>query len=168
MLEVIDSTAHTASKKGFSAAANSLDDDFDAVLLSVGTFIAQSSQVLKAHRFVGSEEGIASLIPVFKAAAQRQQEVRFMRTELESLKSLVSKLQASPLTPGQLASRALSLATLPCSNTRCSTSRPFGAGKTPGKLCSGCKTARYCCVECQKKEWKEHKVVCKSLAERQR
>lgn len=31
------------------------------------------------------------------------------------------------------------------------------------KLCTGCKTASYCSRECQKTDWKEHKVICKYL-----
>src|SRR5436305_13498948 len=26
--------------------------------------------------------------------------------------------------------------------------------------CTRCKTAKYCCKECQKADWKEHKAVC--------
>lgn len=28
------------------------------------------------------------------------------------------------------------------------------------KVCSGCKSIRYCSTECQSKDWKEHKKVC--------
>ena len=31
------------------------------------------------------------------------------------------------------------------------------------KLCSGCKTASYCSRECQRTDWKAHKVICKFL-----
>jgi len=30
--------------------------------------------------------------------------------------------------------------------------------------CSGCRVARYCCRECQKQHWKQHKPVCQALA----
>lgn len=34
----------------------------------------------------------------------------------------------------------------------------------PGTLrCGACKTIRYCSAECQKKDWKTHKQVCKTL-----
>lgn len=32
------------------------------------------------------------------------------------------------------------------------------------KLCTGCKDVRYCGAECQKKDWKIHKHLCKSVA----
>ncbi|KAJ7766049.1 hypothetical protein B0H16DRAFT_1522878 [Mycena metata] len=39
-----------------------------------------------------------------------------------------------------------------------------GCGK-PGEMrCSGCKILRYCGSECQKKDWKAHKLDCKTLA----
>ncbi|KAJ7760073.1 hypothetical protein DFH07DRAFT_816803 [Mycena maculata] len=37
-----------------------------------------------------------------------------------------------------------------------------GCGKHADLICSGCKTARYCGAECQKKDWKTHKKDCKS------
>lgn len=29
------------------------------------------------------------------------------------------------------------------------------------KMCSVCKNSRYCSKECQKQDWKKHKVICK-------
>jgi hypothetical protein len=42
-------------------------------------------------------------------------------------------------------------------------------GGPPGEkwklqLCGGCKTAHYCSRDCQKADWKEHKTICKDLA----
>ena len=31
------------------------------------------------------------------------------------------------------------------------------------KLCGSCKKAYFCSVECQKKSWKNHKLVCKNI-----
>ncbi|KAJ7105011.1 hypothetical protein C8R44DRAFT_807453 [Mycena epipterygia] len=39
-----------------------------------------------------------------------------------------------------------------------------GCGKYADLRCSGCKSARYCGAECQKKAWKTHETACKSLA----
>ena len=38
--------------------------------------------------------------------------------------------------------------------------------KTEGKLlkCAGCEKVFYCGAECQKKDWKEHKPVCKFVS----
>jgi hypothetical protein len=41
---------------------------------------------------------------------------------------------------------------------RCSNCEAF----VPTKTCSGCKSVRYCSIECQKEHWKEHKSSCVS------
>jgi hypothetical protein len=33
----------------------------------------------------------------------------------------------------------------------------------PTLSCGACRSAVYCCKACQKKDWKEHKKICKSL-----
>lgn len=48
---------------------------------------------------------------------------------------------------------------LQCTNLRPSLNSRFG------KLCAGCKSIRYCCLEHQKADWKMHKRVCKALQE---
>ncbi|KAF8215502.1 hypothetical protein K438DRAFT_1704395 [Mycena galopus ATCC 62051] len=35
-----------------------------------------------------------------------------------------------------------------------------GCGRNAKLRCSGCKSVRYCGVECQKHDWKSHKTVC--------
>ena len=32
--------------------------------------------------------------------------------------------------------------------------------QTKIRLCAGCKSVFYCCIKCQRKDWKEHKVTC--------
>jgi hypothetical protein len=36
-------------------------------------------------------------------------------------------------------------------------------GGGPARHCSGCRSVRYCSVKCQKKDFKEHKVICKAM-----
>mmetsp|Transcript_44814 Transcript_44814/g.66496 ORF Transcript_44814/g.66496 Transcript_44814/m.66496 type:complete len:554 (-) Transcript_44814:221-1882(-) len=43
----------------------------------------------------------------------------------------------------------------------CKAIRPY----TEMKKCSRCRTATYCCVECQRKDWPRHKVQCPRMAE---
>lgn len=35
------------------------------------------------------------------------------------------------------------------------------------KLCSGCKSVRYCSVACQKKDWKKHKMACSKVVQKE-
>lgn len=74
---------------------------------------------------------------------------------------LVQQLQA---VGGALSSLAISSAcNYPaCTNTVGSSEAQLVKGSS--RTCAGCRTARYCCKECQAKHWKQHKPVCKSLA----
>eukprot|EP00483_Globobulimina_turgida_P001437 UN01439 len=47
--------------------------------------------------------------------------------------------------------------------SRCGLCSKTGAAR----LCSGCKITNYCSVQCQRKHWKQHKKICKSLANKQ-
>lgn len=51
-----------------------------------------------------------------------------------------------------------------CSNLKCTTLRQ-SSKVALGKLCVGCKVARYCGQDCQRKDWKKggHRLVCKLL-----
>lgn len=49
-----------------------------------------------------------------------------------------------------------------CCNLGCTNLEGFSEVALPTRLCSGCRQARYCSVECQKEAWKEggHSTVC--------
>lgn len=53
------------------------------------------------------------------------------------------------------------LATRRCSNLRCTAVREVPDDVIKSKVCTACKIARYCSVECQKSDWKNHKAACK-------
>lgn len=62
--------------------------------------------------------------------------------------------------------RVYALAQRPCAYLGCT--RLKQSLKTPlkrGKLCAGCGIVRYCSIDCQKVDWKEHKVTCKLIQE---
>jgi hypothetical protein len=71
---------------------------------------------------------------------------------------------------GQLGS---ALAVLPlscgCNNPLCrnleGVGEEEGGGMQQGSLCAACRKVRYCSKACQKQQWKQHRVVCKALAE---
>lgn len=60
----------------------------------------------------------------------------------------------------------LALATLPCANAACSAAGAGGSEAVlPSKRCSGCSTARFSSVLCQREAWiAGHKHACRTLA----
>lgn len=61
--------------------------------------------------------------------------------------------------------RLCAMATLPFTNAGCSRTRRPGEQRQPAKRCSGCSTAKYCSIICQKKDWASgHKIACKLVA----
>lgn len=48
-----------------------------------------------------------------------------------------------------------------CSTVRGSTELDLVAGKSC--VCGGCRTARYCCADCQRQHWVQHRPVCKAI-----
>ena len=58
--------------------------------------------------------------------------------------------------------RAKILAHLPCGYLGCTANDVENL--TRPKLCSGCRTVRYCSSSCQKADWKAHKIGCKAIA----
>jgi len=69
--------------------------------------------------------------------------------EVEEEKSLMEPLKAA----------AAAAATV-CAT--CALKTPAGGGKL--RWCVGCRFARYCSTDCQKKNWPVHRLVCKVLA----
>jgi hypothetical protein len=58
-------------------------------------------------------------------------------------------------------STADALSALPCANRGCLRVSGCRERDERGKLCSGCKAARFCCRECQVAAWPGHKRWCK-------
>ena len=86
----------------------------------------------------------------------------------KNLETLVKRLETAGDQDGYVereVARADALHVLPCSRLGCGTMRQYGEERIPAKLCAQCQCVRYCSGKCQKKDWKEHKVVCKLLAE---
>ena len=59
--------------------------------------------------------------------------------------------------------KAKVLGMLECSWLGCTALPKEVNGVLKSKLCSGCRTMRYCCSECQKADWKLHKSGCKLI-----
>ena len=40
---------------------------------------------------------------------------------------------------------------------------PDGEMTARMKICAGCAQMRYCCAECQKADWKTHRIACRAI-----
>lgn len=49
----------------------------------------------------------------------------------------------------------------PCAHVRCTTLRGAGERALKGRLCSGCRKARFCGDACARAGWRQHKEACK-------
>jgi hypothetical protein len=81
----------------------------------------------------------------------------------DTVKKLIDEAKsASETDTARAVRRAEVLAVLPCAFVGCSIfASPEGKNY---RMCSGCKIVRYCCAQCQKNDWKVHKVACKAAA----
>lgn len=61
--------------------------------------------------------------------------------------------------------KAKTLGTLECSFVGCTVLPDTVNGVLKSRLCSGCRTVRYCCAACQKADWKAHKMACKAIGD---
>ncbi|EFN52439.1 hypothetical protein CHLNCDRAFT_138967 [Chlorella variabilis] len=60
--------------------------------------------------------------------------------------------------------RARALAVLKCANPRCSRLAGASEAAAPrGRLCSGCRTVRFCSEACSRQEWPQHRAACRLL-----
>lgn len=79
----------------------------------------------------------------------------------------VPRPRRPPLSPEgrQLAERrARALALLKCANPRCSRLEGASEAAAPrGRLCSGCRTVRFCSEACSQQEWPQHRAACRLL-----
>lgn len=58
------------------------------------------------------------------------------------------------------------LSKLRCCNPACTNFAGSSEGQLPSKLCSGCRTVRFCCEACSRAHWPQHRRACKLVAAR--
>ena len=71
-------------------------------------------------------------------------------------------VRPDPSAPPELV-ELLGLSERACYNPRCCNLASASEAQLKGKLCTGCRVARFCCMDCSKAVWKEHKADCKFM-----
>lgn len=81
--------------------------------------------------------------------------------QMSSLSAISSSLASVSVSPPSSTSTSSSSHQLSCHSSSC----PHQSSVTPlaaTLLCTRCRSSRYCSRECQKDDWKKHKLVCKT------
>jgi hypothetical protein len=59
--------------------------------------------------------------------------------------------------------QAHALGTLRCAHLGCTNLAGASEAQVKGKLCSGCRTVRFCSEACSQAAWRQHKAACKAI-----
>lgn len=114
---------------------------------------------------VGSRGGDTS--PAW--SLRKSQLLAVMTKTVKELKEAKSIIDGVEFNEEEVIERAIKkaevLAVRPCAYLGCATLSGL-LRQAPSKKCAGCKVVRYCSLQCQKFDWKAHKMACKALTER--
>jgi hypothetical protein len=75
---------------------------------------------------------------------------------LQRLKAQIDQQQ-------QALQQARALGSLCCAHLGCTNMAAASEAQVKGKLCSGCRTVRFCSDACSQAAWQQHKAACKLL-----
>jgi hypothetical protein len=155
--------------------------------LHIGSLVSMSRDVL-VRALPPSDRGLAMLQKIFTEilkgledpslkqafgseyaahlakATENNKEINSMIEEIETAAATAS---TSTTAEGREIARAVEraeiLECLPCASVSCR-AVSYQCEAIPAKWCSVCRVTRYCSPQCQKKDWKTHKIACKALA----
>lgn len=121
---------------------------------------------------------ISSLVTTyFKSMLKSGEVVRLFGLSNEHLNGALGKIQGDILSNGRyevtlsspetaLQAHPNGISVRPC-NLICTKECGNSSCGNEGKLvCSTCNRENYCCPDCQKKDWKVHKIMCKSMVDK--
>lgn len=100
--------------------------------------------------------------PPGKESKEKEKE-KTTAPELPALERLINSATDKNARDRHGAVRATVLATRRCARLACTNLHNAlqGPDGRRNKVCSACRMVHYCCVSCQKADWKEHKAGCK-------
>ncbi len=143
--EVYQAGANESSAADLAQAVQNLQAAFVEQGAAAASWARGNSQAERQH---------AALLHVLSVAAQMAAalQAHWQRADAEP-----ERQQAAQLELAQAAATRASCAHLACPNV--------GATGQRGKLCTGCRVARYCCRSCSVADWRAgHRVACSQLA----
>jgi hypothetical protein len=117
---------------------------------------ARQLRALRAASLAGAGRG-----PVARLAAMQPEFLPLLETAYQA--AAAEERADGALQRARRLEAARALGTLRCGNLRCTAVVVPGLPEPKRKICSGCRTVRYCTAACQKADWKEHKAARKEF-----
>lgn len=165
VLQVIDSFPDTMEKQLHGLIRKEPKYNIFSPLKCLGAFCLQLLPSVTGRRAI-SQPGLKRLISLLVLGTEidKSEEPHFIVRSLTSLLNHSDDVSANKKDKCRRKAKALSH--LPCGNLKCTkVVCPWEIQKR--KLCTGCRTLRYCSEACQLADWQDHKQACR-LIEKER
>jgi hypothetical protein len=121
-----------------------------------GTLAPEAAQRLRRVTEDGRHASQVTKADVSAAVAAIAETRQASSERLQQLKAQVDHQQLA-------VRQATALGTLRCAYLGCINLASASEAQAKGKLCSGCRTVRFCSEACSQAAWRQHKAACKAI-----